>query len=154
MRLFSFGGYGLALGALALVGFDAYDSYSKKRVKMNSYLWRRSAYIVVDFPHADFCLGSLATSREIIMLWSQILTSNLDYSHACEFRLESLILCETCSVCKQWKLSLVFGCRLPSVHLGRKTLDYQGMVDLCSGLVPNFLSYTRRQKLKLVPNFC
>ena len=27
MRLFSFGGYGLALAALALVDFDAYDSY-------------------------------------------------------------------------------------------------------------------------------
>jgi len=28
LRLFSFGGYGLALAALALVGFGAYDSYS------------------------------------------------------------------------------------------------------------------------------
>jgi len=27
MRLFSFGGYGLALAALALVVFGAYDSY-------------------------------------------------------------------------------------------------------------------------------
>jgi len=27
LRLFSFGGYGLALAALALVVFDAYDSY-------------------------------------------------------------------------------------------------------------------------------
>jgi len=29
LRLFSFGGYGLALAALALVVFDAYDSYPK-----------------------------------------------------------------------------------------------------------------------------
>jgi len=30
LRLFSFGGYGLALAALALVVFGAYDSYPKK----------------------------------------------------------------------------------------------------------------------------
>jgi len=30
MRLFSFGGYGLALAALALVVFGAYDSYPKQ----------------------------------------------------------------------------------------------------------------------------
>jgi len=29
MRLFSFGGYGLALAALALVVFGAYDSYTR-----------------------------------------------------------------------------------------------------------------------------
>ena len=33
LRLFSFGGYGLALAALALVIFGAYDSYPKKVVK-------------------------------------------------------------------------------------------------------------------------
>jgi len=31
LRLFSFGGYGLALAALALVVFDAYDSYPTDR---------------------------------------------------------------------------------------------------------------------------
>jgi len=30
LRLFSFGGYGLALAALALVVFGAYDSYPSK----------------------------------------------------------------------------------------------------------------------------
>jgi len=30
LRLFSFGGYGLALAALALVVFGAYDSYTEK----------------------------------------------------------------------------------------------------------------------------
>jgi len=30
LRLFSFGGYGLALAALALVVFGAYDSYRKE----------------------------------------------------------------------------------------------------------------------------
>jgi len=30
LRLFSFGGYGLALAALALVVFGAYDSYPKE----------------------------------------------------------------------------------------------------------------------------
>jgi len=30
LRLFSFGGYGLALAALALVVFGAYDSYPEK----------------------------------------------------------------------------------------------------------------------------
>jgi len=33
VRLFSFGGYGLALAALALVVFGAYDSYPKKQQK-------------------------------------------------------------------------------------------------------------------------
>jgi len=32
LRLFSFGGYGLALAAMALVLFGAYDSYPKKDV--------------------------------------------------------------------------------------------------------------------------
>jgi len=31
LRLFSFGGYGLALAALALVVFAAYDSYPKNQ---------------------------------------------------------------------------------------------------------------------------
>jgi len=31
LRLFSFGGYGLALAALALVVFGAYDSYPAER---------------------------------------------------------------------------------------------------------------------------
>jgi len=33
LRLFSFGGYGLALAALALVVFGAYDSYPKMSLK-------------------------------------------------------------------------------------------------------------------------
>jgi len=33
LRLFSFGGYGLALAALALVLFGAYDSYPKYPLK-------------------------------------------------------------------------------------------------------------------------
>jgi len=32
LRLFSFGGYGLALAALVLVVFGAYDSYPQKKV--------------------------------------------------------------------------------------------------------------------------
>jgi len=35
LRLFSFGGYGLALAALALVVFGAYDSYPKKEKAKN-----------------------------------------------------------------------------------------------------------------------
>jgi len=40
LRLFSFGGYGLALAALALVVFGAYDSYPIKylRVKGSAFL--------------------------------------------------------------------------------------------------------------------
>jgi len=37
LRLFSFGGYGLALAALALVVFGAYDSYPDLRPK-NTWL--------------------------------------------------------------------------------------------------------------------
>jgi len=33
LRLFSFGGYGLALAALALVVFGAYDSYPRTSAK-------------------------------------------------------------------------------------------------------------------------
>jgi len=33
LRLFSFGGYGLALAALALVVFGAYDSYLMKGIQ-------------------------------------------------------------------------------------------------------------------------
>jgi len=33
LRLFSFGGYGLALAALALVVFGAYDSYPSGAIK-------------------------------------------------------------------------------------------------------------------------
>jgi len=34
LRLFSFGGYGLALAALALVVFGAYDSYQELSIDM------------------------------------------------------------------------------------------------------------------------
>jgi len=34
LRLFSFGGYGLALAALALVVIGAYDSYSQEEAKL------------------------------------------------------------------------------------------------------------------------
>jgi len=36
LRLFSFGGYGLALAALALVFFGAYDSYPSARTGLSS----------------------------------------------------------------------------------------------------------------------
>jgi len=35
LRLFSFGGYGLALAALALVVFGAYDSYPKQKIHIS-----------------------------------------------------------------------------------------------------------------------
>jgi len=35
LRLFSFGGYGLALAALALLVFGAYDSYPKHTLSYN-----------------------------------------------------------------------------------------------------------------------
>jgi len=35
LRLFSFGGYGLALAALALVVFGAYDSYPNQQTGKN-----------------------------------------------------------------------------------------------------------------------
>jgi len=34
LRLFSFGGYGLALAALALVVYGAYDSYPTKSIEI------------------------------------------------------------------------------------------------------------------------
>jgi len=37
LRLFSFGGYGLALVALALVLFGAYDSYPETSTKNSEY---------------------------------------------------------------------------------------------------------------------
>jgi len=37
LRLFSFGGYGLALAALALVVFGAYDSYPIGSLKLTWY---------------------------------------------------------------------------------------------------------------------
>jgi len=39
LRLFSFGGYGLALAALALVVFGAYDSYPLKVPKQQKVAW-------------------------------------------------------------------------------------------------------------------
>jgi len=45
MRLFSFGGYGLALAALALVVFGAYDSYPT----MLNDLMNESAPLLVHF---------------------------------------------------------------------------------------------------------
>jgi len=38
LRLFSFGGYGLALAALALVVFGAYDSYPTKQENAQRYV--------------------------------------------------------------------------------------------------------------------
>jgi len=35
LRLFSFGGYGLAFAALALVVFGAYDSYPKNNMSVD-----------------------------------------------------------------------------------------------------------------------
>jgi len=43
LRLFSFGGYGLALAALALVVFGAYDSYPKMQplISTEQQVWFR-----------------------------------------------------------------------------------------------------------------
>jgi len=41
LRLFSFGGYGLALAALALVALGAYDSYPLRPLAFAAFLvWR------------------------------------------------------------------------------------------------------------------
>jgi len=42
LRLFSFGGYGLALAALALVVFGAYDSYPKDKPSCTEDSYPRS----------------------------------------------------------------------------------------------------------------
>jgi len=73
LRLFSFGGYGLALAALALVVFGAYDSYPQDVEISIFYIFTQPASVVVrreegaksrNNPHSDFAnvqfIGALA----------------------------------------------------------------------------------------------
>jgi len=48
LRIFSFGGYGLALAALALVLFGAYDSYPEDAISgvKRGYSWRQRPMIL------------------------------------------------------------------------------------------------------------
>jgi len=50
LRLFSFGGYGLALAALALVVFGAYDSYPNQSIdqSINQLINQFKPYITMD----------------------------------------------------------------------------------------------------------
>jgi len=46
LRLFSFGGYGLALAALALVVFSAYDSYPFDTTAILPRFWQKKSVFV------------------------------------------------------------------------------------------------------------
>jgi len=67
LRLFSFGGYGLALAALALVVFGAYDSYPTLLAmgkKETPYVLYKLATLFLPKNWPDVCLQRHATSGE------------------------------------------------------------------------------------------
>jgi len=61
LRLFSFGGYGLVLAALALVLFGAYDSYPNSPINGNSPYFRNSIKAIKDTRNQ---IGRVALSQD------------------------------------------------------------------------------------------
>jgi len=66
LRLFSFGGYGLALAALALVVFGAYDSYPFASYGVNGNLTHvQSEIIPIKFESRDFFAQNLTPNNRL-----------------------------------------------------------------------------------------
>jgi len=84
LRLFSFGGYGLALAALALVIFGAYDSYPKiPHIKSTEH--SRITQIRRGYPVFYFLEMKFHDLREFFVRYesaSQVLASRLQVTRA------------------------------------------------------------------------